>query len=206
VFYCEDTPELPDADKSATSAHKSTSSRDRALATAKFTFCNRRAVFLMALPAAMGCTSLFWSSYVNDETIDVYISSSAVAYLGAVASGVVAVFAIPAAWLSAQFGKIWVLTIGSIGYTCVGCAYLLWTNEELGHWSSGVVLAVLYGMGRLTYENSATAIYADLFPDKRAMAFASLNFVCGSFSSIFAFLLAGGIDSGMYFRTIDIQV
>jgi len=101
VFYCEDTPELPDADKSATSVHKSTGLRDRALATAKFTFCNRLAVFLMALPAAMGCTSLFWSSYVNDETIDVYISSSAVAYLGAVASGVVALLAIPAAWFSA---------------------------------------------------------------------------------------------------------
>jgi len=59
---------------------------------------------------------------------------------------------------------------------------------------------VLYGSGRLTFENSAKAIYADLFPDERAMAFASLNFVSGSFSSIFAYLLAGGVDNGKKFN------
>lgn len=200
IFYCEDAPELPETDKSATFAHESTSSRDRAFATAKFTFCNRRAVFLMALPAALGCAELFWSSYINDETIDTYVSSSAVAYLGAVQSGVIALLAVPAAWFSAQFGKIWVLTIGSLSYICLGGAYVIWTNEELGHWSSGVALAVLYGLGRLTYENSANAIYAGLFPENRAMAFASLNFVLGLFSSIFAYLLASGVDNGKYFN------
>ena len=155
----------------------------------------------MPIAASFGCASLFWSSYVNDETVDAYISYSAVAYLGAVVTGVVALLAIPVAWLSAKFGKTWVLTIGSLSYIGLGGAYLIWTNEELGHWSSGVVLAVLYGLGRLTYENSASAIYADLFPDKLAMTFASLNFVFGIFSSIFAYLLAGGVDNGKHFKT-----
>jgi len=202
VFYCGDAPELPEIDKKATTVKTNKSSFSHALTTTKFTFCNRRALPLMALAASFGCASLFWSSYVNDETIDAYISYYAVAYLGAVQTGVIALLAIPAAWFSTQFGKIWVLTIGSLGYLCVGGAYLIWTNEELGNWSSGVGLAVLYGMGRLTYENSAKAIYADLFPDKPAMAFASLNFVLGFFSSIFAYLLAGGVDNGKHFNII----
>ena len=200
LFCCDDAPELPDTEKSGSTAHNSTSSKDRALATAYFTFYDRRAIFLMALPAALGCAELFWYSYVNDETIDAYISTYAVAYLGAVQSGVIALLAIPAAWFSARFGKTWVLTIGSLSYMCLGGAYLIWTNEELGHWSSGVALAVMYGLGRLTYENSANAIYAGLFTENRAMAFASLNFVMGSFSSIFAFLLASGIDNGTHFN------
>jgi len=203
VFYCGDAPELPDPDQEAAIARVNKSSVGRALATTKFTFCNRRAVPLMALAAAFGCASLFWSSYVNDETIDAYISYYAVAYLGAVQTGVIALLAVPAAWFSARFGKIWVLTIGSLSYLCLGGAYVIWTNEELGHWSSGVGLAMLYGMGRLTYENSAKAIYADLFPEKRAMAFASLNFVSGFFSSIFAYLLAGGVDNGNFFTYND---
>ena len=203
MFYCGDAPELPEAEQQAANANAKKSSVGRALATTEFTFCNRRAVPLMALAATFGCASLFWSSYVNDETIDAYISYDAVAYLGAVQTGVIALLAVPAAWLSTRFGKIWVLTIGSLSYICLGGAYLIWTNEELGHWSSGVGLAVLYGMGRLTFENSAKAIYADLFPDKRAMAFASLNFVSGFFSSIFAYLLAGGVDNGKYFDSVD---
>jgi hypothetical protein len=171
----------------------------RALATTEFTFCNRRAVPLMGLTMAFGCASLFWSSYVNDETIDTYISTSAVAYLGAVQTGLTTLLAIPAAWFSARFGKVWILALGSLSYICLGGAYVIWTNKELGHWSSMVPLAIMYGLGRITFENSAKAIYADMFSDTRAMAFASLNFVSGFCSSIFAYLLAGGIDNGEVF-------
>jgi hypothetical protein len=175
------------------------STLSRALATTEFTFCNRRAVPLMGLTMAFGCASLFWSSYVNDETIDTYISTSAVAYLGAVQTGLTTLLAIPASWFSARFGKVWILALGSLSYVCLGGAYVIWTNKELGHWSSMVPLAIMYGLGRITFENSAKAIYADMFSDTRAMAFASLNFVSGFCSSIFAYLLAGGIDNGEVF-------
>ena len=150
----------------------------------------------MPITVTFGAACIFWASYVNDETVDTYMSTDDVGYLGSLLTGVVALCAIPAATFSTAYGKMWVLALGSLAYFLLSGAYVVWTNEELGHWSSMAPLAILYSMGHLTYENSAKAIYADMFPNKRATAFASLNFISGFSSSIFAFMLAGGLDNG----------
>jgi hypothetical protein len=67
----------------------------------------------------------------------------------------------------------------------------------LGKWRDIWVIYVLYGFGRLTWENTAKAIFADFFTGKdRTSAFSNLNFAIGLSSTVFAFVVGdfGKVD------------
>ena len=188
--------ELPDPDPEA-SKKPPASPVAKALAVTEFTFCNRRAVALAPLSISFGFAALFIASYVDADTVSAYIGTFAVGYCGVIQTATIAVLAMPFSHLSTIYGKGVVLAAGALCYILLAGAYIIFTPAQLGHWSYVAPLFVFYGIGRMTWENTAKAIFADFFPGpERTTAFANLNFVAGLSASVFAYLLAGGEDQG----------
>lgn len=67
--------------------------------------------------------------------------------------------------------------------------------NDLGHWIFLVLLAILFGSGRSTWEGAFKATFADYFPKEKAAAFANVQLQSGIASTIGFFLTSSSLSS-----------
>ena len=109
-----------------------------------------RLAMLIPFQVAFGFASSFVPFYVfgtviadSDELGKTYVGllSSIIVLTGATT-------AIPASYISKKFGKSPVMTIGGLGLTLAGFAFLVLSNSQLGTWGGIIPYLIIYGFGR----------------------------------------------------------
>jgi len=187
--------EMPDPDRKREDEKTALDIWPHTLKVLQFTFTDRRAVSLAPLSVCFGFSTLFVASYINASVTD-HISTYAVGYCGVIQTGTVALLSVPVSKISTAVGKWLAVCLGAAGYVGLTTPYLFATSAEVAHWEYVAPIFVAYGLARLSWESTTRALYADFFPNDRTTAFASLNFVVGLSASVYAYMLAGGVDAG----------
>jgi hypothetical protein len=68
------------------------------------------------------------------------------------------------------------MVFGALCYTSVSLSVLFFSNQELEAMGWGLAyLYVLQGIGRLVFESTNKAVFADFFPKDEVSAFANLT-------------------------------
>lgn len=83
-----------------------------------------------------------------------------------------------------------ILTAGAVSYLLIALLFLLFPSFESWKFISLLVIYILLGIGRSTYEGTLRAVFADFFPQEREGAFANIILSTG-LASVFGFWLAG---------------
>eukprot|EP01038_Epipyxis_sp_PR26KG_P014205 gene14205-19059_t len=138
---------------------------------------------------SFGFTSSMITYYILGTIVSKsrFLGSSYVGLFAAITVLSGAVSSIPLANISNLFGKIHVLSIGSLCFVLVGFIMLMRTDEELGHWLPMLLYLTVFGIGRGVWENTNKAAIADLYsssPNDCTTAFASNAFFTGYSSAI----------------------
>lgn len=94
-----------------------------------------------------------------------------------------------------------ILTAGAVSYLLIGLLFLIFPLYASWNFSSLIVVYVLLGMGRSTYEGTLRAIFADFFPQEREGAFANIILSTG-LASVVGFWLAGVSPFALEITTI----
>ena len=83
-----------------------------------------------------------------------------------------------------------ILTIGALSYLLIAFLFLLFPSYDSWNFGSLLLIYVLLGIGRSTYEGTLRAVFADFFPQEREGAFANIILGTG-LASVLGFWLAG---------------
>ena len=163
----------------------------RLTAVLEFTFTDPQALAMTPLSITFGFAAVFMATYVDLRTVSDEIGEYAIGYCGSIQTGTIAIISLPLARLATSCGKSVVLALGTICYILMTVPYILYNNQEIGHWRYVAPLFVTYGGARIIWESTLKAIYADFFTgqDEISVAFANLGFVFGLSASIYSLVL-----------------
>lgn len=109
-----------------------------------------RLALLIPFQIAFGFASSFVPFYVFG-TVIADSDNLGKTYVGLLSSIIVltgATTAMPASYISKKFGKSPVMTIGGLGLTMAGFAFLVMSNSTLGTWGAIIPYLIIYGFGR----------------------------------------------------------
>jgi MFS family permease len=83
-----------------------------------------------------------------------------------------------------------ILTAGAVSYLFIALLFLFFPSFDSWNFSSLLLIYILLGVGRSTYEGTLRAVFADFFPQEREGAFANIILSTG-IASVVGFWLAG---------------
>lgn len=83
-----------------------------------------------------------------------------------------------------------ILSVGAISYLLIAFLFLMFPSYDSWNFGSLLLIYVLLGIGRSTYEGTLRAVFADFFPQEREGAFANIILSTG-LASVLGFWLAG---------------
>jgi hypothetical protein len=180
-------PDLPPEDVKLDSSQTSHVMSERVLPVLIMTVSDLVSICISPIIITYGFTRIFVGVIVNDRVAAASFSTYIIGYLNVLYTVTGALVAIPMAnYLTISAG----VAVGSAAYIMLAICFCLFSYNQLGHSDNIWLLYVLYGIGRTSFESTVKAIYADLYPQKRAVAFAQLSFICGLSSTIFSFVEA----------------
>jgi len=151
----------------------------------KITTTDPVAICISPMTISFGFVSIFVFVYLNDNIGADYFGTYAIGYLNVLASAAAVLSSIIVSYF---FVHSYSIGLGSLCYMLLSLAFMVFSNEQMGKWKYVWMLYCLYGIGRITWESTTKAIYADLYPHKRSIAFANLTFLTGLSSTVFSFL------------------
>jgi len=148
--------------------------------------------YLSLVNILFGLSTAFSSSVLNGEVLEQVLSDPNSTYVGLYT----AIISLVAAGASLFFGKLQsshenvhcgkgvVLTIGALSYLSIAIQFLAFPDGS--DWTRATLLMVyvLLGIGRATYEGTLRAVFADLFPNNKEGAFSNIILFSGSASTI----------------------
>lgn len=94
-----------------------------------------------------------------------------------------------------------ILTAGAVAYLLIALLFLIFPSYTSWNFSSLILVYMLLGMGRSTYEGTLRAVFADFFPQEREGAFANIILSTG-LASVVGFWLAGKSPFALEIATI----
>jgi MFS family permease len=83
-----------------------------------------------------------------------------------------------------------ILTAGAVSYLLIALLFIIFPSYASWNFGSLMLVYMLLGMGRSTYEGTLRAVFADFFPQEREGAFANIILSTG-LASVIGFWLAG---------------
>lgn len=154
------------------------------------------AICVSPLTISFGCLQIFMFVYVNEKVASDNFPVYTVGYLNVIYTAVNVLVSIPVAIYCSRTTAV---VIGAVAYLLLAIAFMSFTDDQLGVSQYIWMLYVLYGIARMSWESTTKAIYADLYPDNRSVAFAHLSFLNGLSSGIFSFLVGNmsGLSLGV---------
>jgi len=151
----------------------------------------RKPKLLLLIPqnAAFGFASGFCAYYVNGKIVKPYLGTSNIGYLTSISAGCAALGSLVFGWCATRMGsKTPVMYLGTVCYVGFAALFAFLEPSALGKWPILIVLYVLFGLGRATFESTNKAIFADFFPDDKDAAFAAVIVFSGGASAIAFFV------------------
>jgi len=148
--------------------------------------------YLSAVNILFGLSTAFSSSVLNGEVIQQVLSDPNSTYVGLYT----AITSMVAAGASLLFGKLeashgrfhcgkeTVLTIGALSYLSIAIQFLAFPDGTDWNRVTLLMIYMLLGVGRATYEGTLRAVFADLFPNDKEGAFGNIILFSGSASTI----------------------
>jgi hypothetical protein len=131
---------------------------------------------------------------VVDEKVAANFSTETVGYMNVLYAATTAITALP---MAKYFSLSTAVAVGSLSYMLLALAFAVFTPSQICESQYIWIVFVLYGLGSTSFESSTRAIYADLFPHKKAVAFAHLTLFSGMASTIASFIEANVSTTAM---------
>jgi len=133
--------------------------------------------YMIGLNAVFGFTSAFLNSYINSQVVPIALDDPESKYIGILSSWVSAV----AASMSLVFGKLGpkigrgpILTGGAMCFLCVSLPFMIQPDASAYGWISILLIYMMHGVGRATFEGTLKATFADYFSYEKEGAFANI--------------------------------
>jgi len=164
----------------------------KATATLRLLRQDAKMKYMIGLNAVFGFASAFLTSYVNGEVVRVALQDEESKYVGiltALVSAVAAICSLLFGVLSQRVGKGPVLVLGAIAFFSEAFLFIMVPNiSKQWGWELLVVVYVLHGIGRSTFEGALRAIFGDYFAYEKEGAFGNIILQNGFASTIGYFL------------------
>ena len=174
-------------------------SSNKATATLDLLRQDPKARYMAPMSVLFGISTSFCSSVINGEVIQRVLSDPNSTYVG-LYTAVTSLVAAAASFIFGRLqststsqggahrtlrcGKVTVLTIGALSYFVIAIQFLAFPGGK--HWNRTtlLVLYILLGIGRATYEGTLRAVVADFFPNNKEGAFGNIILWSGSASTV----------------------
>eukprot|EP00581_Thalassiosira_minuscula_P010394 CAMPEP_0183710420 /NCGR_PEP_ID=MMETSP0737-20130205/6161_1 /TAXON_ID=385413 /ORGANISM="Thalassiosira miniscula, Strain CCMP1093" /LENGTH=492 /DNA_ID=CAMNT_0025938689 /DNA_START=103 /DNA_END=1578 /DNA_ORIENTATION=- len=166
---------------------------NKATATLDLLRTDPKAKYLSPLNILFGLSTSFCSSVLNGAVIRQVLDDPSSTFVGLftsitsiVASVASLLFGILQSSSQTSFlcGKGLIMTIGALSYLIIACQFVAFPDGNDWNRLSLLLVYVLLGVGRSTFEGTLRAIYADYFPDEKEGAFGNIILFSGTASTI----------------------
>lgn len=146
--------------------------------------------YMIPLSASFALSSVFLNTFVNSEVVRIVLKDSNSKYIGllsSITSAVGGTMSVVFGYMAPMVGNDSILVMGCISFFAVSFCFFAYPSLSTWTISWVVLVYVIQGVGRATFEGSMKAEFAIVFPDKEA-AFGNIVFQNGIMTT-FGFLL-----------------
>jgi MFS family permease len=146
--------------------------------------------YMIPLSTSFALSSVFLNTFVNSEVVRIVLKDSNSEYIGllsSITSAVGGIMSIVFGYIAPMVGNDSILMLGCISFFLVSFCFFAFPSLSTWTISWVILIYVIQGVGRATFEGSMKAEFAIVFPDKEA-AFGNIVFQNGIMTTI-GFLL-----------------
>lgn len=137
--------------------------------------------YMVPLSATFSLSSVFITTFVNAEVIRVVLqddNSSYVGMLTSITAAVGGIMSVLFGYASQRVGNSFFLVLGCLSFFWISFMFVVYPDLSGWNFSSLLLVYILQGVGRATFEGTLKAEFASVFEDKEA-AFGNVIFQNG---------------------------
>jgi MFS family permease len=151
--------------------------------------------YMIAINMVFGFTWAFLNGFFNGEVVPIVLNDADSKYLGLLTSGmatVASILSLVFARLTHYTGKVAILILGASSCLFIALMFLVQPAIETWTLTNVIVVYVMQGVGRATFEGTLKALFADYFAYEKAAGYANIilwNGLSGAIGYVMTFSL-----------------